>query len=77
MKRLFTVCLLILCLSFPVLAGHTLGGMAWCDCNDPTSHDQGLVLQDDEPQHETPVVDVEPGVLLAFTLLVLMIRAKN
>lgn len=77
MKRLFSVCLLILCLSFPVLAGHTLGGMAWCDCNDPTLHSQGLVLQDDQSKHDTPAVDVEPEVLLAFTLLVLMLRSRN
>ncbi len=54
MKRLVSVCLLILCLAFPVLAGHTLAGGRWCDCNDPASHYQGLVLEDEEtPQRQT------------------------
>lgn len=57
MKRLFSVCLLILCLSIPVFAGHTVAGGRWCDCSDPGSHYQGLVLQDeDEHHHETPEI---------------------
>ena len=32
MKRLLAVCLLMLALSFPVLAGHTMPGGAYCEC---------------------------------------------
>jgi hypothetical protein len=32
MKRLFAVCLLMLCLSFPAFGGHTLGGGRYCEC---------------------------------------------
>ena len=34
MKRLLSVCLLMLCLSIPILAGHTVAG-GWCDCGAP------------------------------------------
>jgi hypothetical protein len=32
MKKLLAVCLLMLCLSFPAFAGHTLGGGYACSC---------------------------------------------
>jgi hypothetical protein len=32
MKKLLAVCLLILCLTFPVHAGHTQAGELYCDC---------------------------------------------
>jgi hypothetical protein len=32
MKRLLSVCLLMLCLSFPAFAGHTQAGDRYCDC---------------------------------------------
>jgi hypothetical protein len=32
MKRLVAVLSLIICLSFPVFAGHTQSGNAYCDC---------------------------------------------
>jgi hypothetical protein len=35
MKRLLPVLLLMLCLSFPAFAGHTVAGGAWCDCGTP------------------------------------------
>jgi hypothetical protein len=35
MKRLFSVCLLIICLSFPVLAGHSQPGDFPCSCGSP------------------------------------------
>lgn len=34
MKRLVSVCLLMLCLSLPVFGGHHLqGGFGYCDCD--------------------------------------------
>lgn len=57
MKRLVSVCLLILCLAFPVLAGHAVSGGRLCDCTDPTSHYEGLILQGEETYHqETPEI---------------------
>jgi hypothetical protein len=35
MKRLLPVLLLMLCLTFPAFAGHTLGGGAYCECGTP------------------------------------------
>ena len=35
MKRVFAVCLLMLCLSFPAFAGHTVVGTVYCDCGTP------------------------------------------
>jgi predicted NBD/HSP70 family sugar kinase len=32
MKEVLAVCLLTLCLSFPVFAGHTTQGDNYCDC---------------------------------------------
>jgi len=34
MKRLFSICLLMLCLSLPALGGHTQAGGAYCTCGD-------------------------------------------
>lgn len=34
MKRLLSVCLLMLCLSLPIFGGHTQVGN-WCDCGTP------------------------------------------
>jgi predicted NBD/HSP70 family sugar kinase len=35
MKKLLSVSLLMLCLSFPAFGGHTLGGGAACNCGTP------------------------------------------
>jgi hypothetical protein len=35
MKRLLSVSLLMLCLSFPAFAGHTQTGGAYCECGTP------------------------------------------
>jgi hypothetical protein len=32
MKKLFSICLLILCLSLPVFGGHTQSGGYYCTC---------------------------------------------
>jgi hypothetical protein len=35
MKRLLSVCLLMLCLSFPVFGGHTVSSGYACECRTP------------------------------------------
>ena len=71
MKRLLSVCLLILCLSFPVFAGHTTSGFGWCECDNPASHLNGAVLED--TQDTAP--DFELGLVLVAVLLYLRAKA--
>ena len=88
MKRLFPVCLLILCLSFPVLAGHTVGGN-WCRCGsigcfcdegEVATYMQSAGTVSDSRQGETSSSDDDFGVgtealfALAFVLLWLRLR---
>ncbi len=57
MKRFVAVCTIILLLSFPALGDHKIPGFGWCDCNDPASHYQCLVLEDENiHDHETPEI---------------------
>jgi hypothetical protein len=50
MKRLVGSLLLIVCLSFPVLAGHVpIGGIGWCECDDPRSHTLNMQTEEDQP----------------------------
>ena len=51
MRRLLSVCLLILCLSLPAIAGHQIPGFGWCSCSDPASHYQGMRIDEDDIQH--------------------------
>jgi len=53
MRKLLSVCLLMLCLSIPALAGHNLGG-GWCECGAP-----GCIC---DPGEEPPVGQLAPGV---------------
>lgn len=79
MKRIAAVCTLILCLSFPVLAGHTTPGFGYCDCNNPDgphpmnaqSGDCGIVQ--DKNQESTP--NTELGLVLILLATLLRIKA--
>jgi len=84
MKRLLSVVLLMLCLSFPVMGGHTLPGN-WCECGAPgcicdpgevplgqSSH---AVPKPDKTTHSTPT-DFGSGTLLVLAVLLLMLRYK-
>ena len=71
MKRLVSVCLLMLCLSSPVLCGHTVAGGFYCECDD-SSH-AVLMLPEDEAQveqNQAPVSEVSE--LDAFLDVLLM-----
>lgn len=78
MKRLLATLTLIVCLSFPVLAGHVVGEAGYCDCNNPNgphpmsaqSGDCGTVQ--DKNQDSTP--DTELGLILI--LLATLLRIK-
>lgn len=75
MKRLLSVCLLMLCLSFPVVAGHTVGGNFYCDCNDPLHGASGMTMGDDTEIHENETPSGEVSELeIIIDALLLMIR---
>ena len=79
MKRLVAIGLLILALSFPVLAGHTLSGERYCSCNTPgcledypgeCGSKMGL------PSHEAPGDSTaEWGIVFVALLLWLRLKA--
>jgi hypothetical protein len=80
MKRLLSVSLLMLCLSFPVFAGHTVTGGAWCDCGTPGCAEDypgecgrsgQSATQDNTPKDAT----AELGILLVALLLRLRMKA--
>ena len=71
MKRFFSGCLLMLCLSFPALGGHTVSGGFYCDCTDPEHVAWGIVIEDEEdiqqnepPSNELSELDIFIDVLL-------------
>ena len=82
MRRLLSVCLLMLCLSAPTLAGHTLPGL-WCACGaeacfcDPGEEPNGQMSHGvpDKSSKGTPV-DLGSETLLILGLLLLALRYK-
>lgn len=84
MKRLLSVVLLMLCLSFSVLGGHNLPGN-WCECGAPgcicdpgevpVGQSSHAVPKPDKTTHNTPT-DVGSGTLLVLAVLLLMLRYK-
>lgn len=84
MKRLLFVVVLILCLSFPVFAGHTLPN-EWCECGsfagcicDPGERPVGQSersVPDDSKQDAPVSFGSETLLVLAVLLLVLRYKA--
>jgi len=84
MKRLLFVVVLTLCLSFPVLAGHTIPG-DWCECGsfagcicDPGERPIGQSkrsVRDDSKQGAPVSLGSETLLVLAVLLLVLRYKA--
>ena len=82
MKRLLSTCLLMLCVSLPVLAGHTVSG-GYCECGAPgcicDSGEQPRGLESrnasDESSQETPS-DSGSETLLVLAVLLLVLRYK-
>ena len=85
MKRLLSVCLLMLCLCVPVFAGHTVAG-GYCDCGtpgcicDPGEHILGRTIAnvpDRKTGQDAPVdFDLGPETLLVLAALLLVLRYK-
>lgn len=73
-----------MCLSFPVLAGHTqTSGGAWCECNNPdaphTMSGQSITnVSDDKGTSDSTGHPTTPDYELALLLLavVILLRAK-
>ena len=78
MKRLLSVCLLMLCLSVPIFAGHNLAG-GWCDCGAPgcicDPGENGGGNRASVPKESKPS-DLGPEALLIFAALLLALRYK-
>jgi hypothetical protein len=82
MKRLVAVVSLIICLSFPVLGGHTQSGDSYCDCGTAGCVESypGECGSNYQPvrtrQNESPRdVNAELGILIVAVLLWLRLRA--
>ena len=78
MRRLLSTCLLILCLSLPVFAGHTVSG-GYCDCAAP-----GCICEPGEngggnrasvPDESKPS-DLGSESLFVLAALILLLRYK-
>jgi hypothetical protein len=82
MKRLLSVCVLILCLSFSASAGHSVIG-GWCECGTPACLcdpgeqplDAGSRSVPDKSSKKTPS-DLGSETLLVLGVLLLMLRYK-
>lgn len=83
MKRLFSVCLLILCLSFPAFAGHTQAGdYGYC----PGTPVEGVcpycggnlaAVQEDESTNQDVSDDAKPTAELGLIRLAFLIWLKS
>jgi hypothetical protein len=83
MKRLLGVCTLILCVSFPAFAGHTVAGDNYCSCGTPycledypgecddRSRSTPMNAPDGAPESGT----AELGIVLVALLLWLRLKA--
>ena len=81
MKRAVSVCLLMLCLSFPALAGHTQAGDNYCDCGtrgciedypgECSSGGNRATQQGDSPKDVTS----ELGIVIVALMLWLRLKA--
>ena len=75
MKRLVSVCLLMLCLSFPVFGGHVLQGGRYCDCSDPNHGLMGLTVESEaEIKHGSTPNDAVSELDLLIDVLLMLIR---
>ena len=76
MKRLLMVAVFILFLSINALAGHSVAGNGWCECNSPESHNNVLRANNetDENQAHSDQDMLELGTFLVI-LFWLKLRA--
>ena len=79
MKKLLAVCLLILCLSFPVFAGHTQVGEYACSCSTVGCIEDypGECSGHGATQQSSTPTDLGSESLLVLAALVLWLRLKS
>ncbi|MCI0491209.1 MAG: hypothetical protein L0229_31855 [Blastocatellia bacterium] len=76
MKRLLATLTLILCLAFPVFAGHSQVDHIYGNCNDPENCTNSPTVQPGtEPGQTTDDAMLKLGILLAALLLLLKVKA--
>lgn len=82
MRKLLSVCLLMLCLSLPAFAGHTLPG-GWCECGTEACICDPGEVPTGQASHAVPdksskgtTVDLGSETMLMFGLLLLVLRYK-
>jgi len=80
MRKVLGVGLLMLCLSFPVQAGHTVAGGHYCDpCNNLDCICDGTGQQSTpmkNPAQNAPA-EIGSGVLLGLAFLIMLLRYRN
>jgi len=74
MRRLLSTCLLILCVSLPVFAGHTVSG-GWCQNGSPDCAPDGNGMVFAESTQGTPS-DFGSETLFVLAALMLVLRYK-
>jgi hypothetical protein len=75
MKKLLSVSLLMLCLSFPVFGGHNVAGGSYCDpCDNITCICDGHNGRANSTQDESSSLGSE--VMLSFFVLLMLLRYK-
>jgi hypothetical protein len=81
MKRLLSVSLLMLCLSFPAFAGHTVVGTAYCHCGtvgcveDYTGECSGQRLVATQSNESPRDATAELGIVIVALMLWLRLKA--
>ena len=81
MKRLVAVLSLIICLSFPAFAGHTVQGDSYCDCGtagcieDYPGECGGANYAASQPSEAPKDASAELGILIVALMLWLRLKA--
>jgi len=80
MKKVLGVGLLMLCLSFPVQAGHTVAGGNFCSpCDNMECICDGMRQQStptNNPAQNAPA-EIGSGLLLGLAFLIMLLRYRN
>ncbi|HEX8091745.1 MAG TPA: hypothetical protein VF762_23025 [Blastocatellia bacterium] len=80
MKSVLAACLLIIALAFPVFAGHTQSGNAYCKCGtvgciEDYPGECAAIRNETTQQSDSPTDAAEIGILIVALLLWLRLKA--
>ena len=76
MRRLLSICLLMLCLTFPVFAGHTVTGGAYCEPCDNVECICGGHGGNRANSSQVKPSDLGSEVMLSLIVLLMLLRYK-